>query len=134
MTEWIEESFTNTIVTAQTMATPVQLYRNDVSLATQRTVVDGYVTIITDTDDLCQVRLYAPVPNFAAAGDFTFATPLRKEYICWYWLNCGRGPMVFRIRSKRTMGLSEEIWGGIVKLRGGNSTEVHVGWQFLLSP
>ncbi len=135
MSEWIEDSWSNTVGAAQTAATPVRLFSNDeVSRDVPRTVVDGYVTIITNSDDLCQVRLFGPAAEFADPSDFTFLKPARKEFISWYWLNCGRGPMVFRIRSKRTFSRLEECWGVICKLRGATTTEVHVGWQLLLSP
>ncbi len=133
MTEWIEGSVGFSISTAQTMGTPVIQYQNTDDPPRARTVVDGYITIIMDTDDLCQVRLYGPVPGFASTGDFSFATPERNEALNWYWFNCGRGPLVFRVRSKRTFHELEELFMSCAKLRGSAATLINVGWQLLLS-
>ncbi len=132
--EWIEGSQTHSLSAVGSVDTALELFQNDDDPALDRTVVDGYVTIITDTDDLCQVALYGPAPNFAVASDFTFNIPNRNEPIFWYNFNCGRGPMVFRIRSKRTFGPEEEMWMMGKKLRGTAVTNVHVAWAFLLSP
>ncbi len=130
MAEWIDWDESFTVSTTQTMVTPINVFTN--SANRDLTVVDGYVTILTDTDELCQVRMFGPVPGFASSGDFAFATPERKEALNWYWFNCGRGPMVFRIRSKRTFDPLQELWIGGVKLRGaGASTLIMVAGQFL---
>ncbi len=121
-----------TITTPQTMGTPVIIYTNGTVLAHPQTVVDGYVTIITDSDDLCEVRLFGPAPGFTSPGDFAFSSPVRKEPICWYWFKVGRGPMVFRIRSKRTFDYLEELWMAPVKLRGSNPTELLVGYSMFI--
>ncbi len=132
--EWIEGSNTFSVSTAQTQDTPSELFQNDLEPINDRTIVDGYVTIITDTDDLCQVRLFAPCPNFTVAADLGFAIPDRRDPISWYWFNCARGPLIFRIRSKRTFGAQQELWMTGNKLRAVNVTNIHVGWQFLLAP
>jgi len=126
----LEGSQTFSISTGGTMGTPVLIYTNSVDPPRPRTIVDGYVTIITDTDDLAQVRMFGPVPGFASSGDFAFSTPTRSEAVNWYWLNCGRGPMVFRIRSKRTFENLEEFWMAPVKLQGSSATNIRAGYQF----
>ncbi len=133
MTEWKDFDVSFNITTEQTLGTAVNVYSQSQAIG-DRTVVDGYVTIITDTDNLCQVRMWAPAPGFTAAGDFSFASPVRREAINWYWFNCGRGPMVFRLRSKRTFAQSQEWWMACAKLRGADATNVEVGIQYLLSP
>ncbi len=134
MSEWREFSHQFDLTTVQTADTPVEVFQNDDDPALDRTLVDGYVTIITDTDDLCQVALYAPCPNFTVASDLTFAVPNRNEPIFWYSMNCARGPMVFRLRSKRTFGPEQEFWMNAKKLRGGIASSIKVGLLFLLSP
>ncbi len=125
----VEGSQTFSISTGGTMGTPVLIYTNSESPARARTVVDGYVTIITDTDELCQVRMFGPVPGFASSGDFAFSTPVRAEAVNWYWFNCGRGPMVFRVRSKRTFETLEELWMAPVKLQGASVINIRIGYQ-----
>ncbi len=133
MTEWFEGSNSFSITTAQTMGTPILIYTQDDDPPRARTIVDGYITVITDTDNLCQIRLFGPLPGFTSAGDLAFATPTIAEASRWYSFDCARGPMVWRIRSKRTFEHLEELWIGGVKLRGGDATALIVGWRFLLS-
>ncbi len=134
MSEWIEGSFETSITATQTAAGAVELWQNDEEPFHNRTIVDGFVTILTDTDDLVSIRLYGPVPNFAVAGDFSFSLPQRHAPENWYWFHAGRGPLVFRTRSKRTFGAQQELWAMPVKLRGTALTVINVGWQFLLQP
>ncbi len=134
MSEWIQGSQTHSVAAVGGVDTAVMIFQNQADPGLDRTVVDGYVTIITDTDDLCQVRLYGPVPNFANSSDFTFNIPDRREQIFWYNFNCARGPMVFRVRSKRTLSPEQEIWMMGAKLQGTSTTNVRVAWAYLLSP
>ncbi len=134
MTEWIAGSFEENITTVNTSATATELWQNDDAPLAPRTIVDGFITILTDTDDLCRVDLYGPAPNFAQASDFTFSAPFRNDPLSWYRFYCGRGPMVFRTLSKRTFGINNELWVLVSKEEGGNATSIKVGWQFLLSP
>ncbi len=133
MAEWFNFSTEFTITTAGTMGTPVQVFAQD-DIIGDRTVVDGYVTLVTDTDNLCQVRMYAPTPAFTSSGDFAFSTPARREAVNWYWFNCALGPMVFRLRSKRTFRPDQEWWIACAKLSGGTQSTVRVGIQALFSP
>ncbi len=123
-----------TLTTAQTAGTAVQLFVNDDEPIRDRTVVDGFVTIVCTTTVLHTVRLFAPAPGFAVAGDFTFGVPSRREFISWYSFGCASGPLVYRLRSKRTIAFNEEIWAQVQQERGGASTVVRVYWEMLLSP
>ncbi len=134
MSEWIEGSQDFGITTTQSIATPIEIFQNNSDPFVRRTIVDGYVFILTDTDDLCQVRLLGPMHNVISSGDFSFTTPGRHEAVSWYWLGCGRGPVIYRIRSKRTFNAEDELWIMGVKLRGSVLTQIKIGWQFLLSP
>ncbi len=94
------------------------------------TIVDGIVTIITDTDDLCMVRLIIAdeLVTDAEINEDTPATSDRMHYYTWY---CGRGPLIFRLRSKRTIATSESIWLNVSKALGANVTNIHVGLMLL---
>ncbi len=131
MTEWIAGDVTATITTG--VATAVELFANDFTPLHERTIVDGFVYIVTDTNDLCVVRLIGPAPNLVVAGDFSATQPLRSGALSWYWLFCGGAPILYRTRSKRTFSANQELWVQIGKLRGTTSTIIDVGWQFLLT-
>ncbi len=133
MAEWIDGSFEGTLTTAQTADGAVELWQNNDTPNHDRTIVDGFVTIMVNTDALHDVTLYAPAPNFAVAADFTFADPSRNEPIVWYRFGCAAGPLVYRIKSQRTLGAKEEVWAMTRQLRGSISSVVRVQWQFLIS-
>ncbi len=134
MTEWIEGSFEETLSTLGTVSAARELYNNDDEARVERTIVDGWVTIIVSNSSLMQVRFWGPCPNLVVAGDFSFAAPRRDERMAWYWFNCAAGPLVFRTRSKRTFYHSDELWVQCALLTPSVSSVVRVGWQFLLSP
>ncbi len=131
--EWIDFNLGFSVAGEGAFDAAQLVFTNNEQPARPRTVVDGYLTVITDTDNLCQVRMYGPCQSFAASGDFSLNVPARAEEINWYRLNCGRGPMVFRIRSKRTFEPEEELWVAGVKWRGTTSTNVLVACELLLS-
>ncbi len=134
MTEWIAGSFRETITTVNTSATALQLFANTQQPFLTRTIVDGFVTILTNTDELIRVDMFGPLPAWVAAADLVFSNA-RNRSENWYRFYGGRGPMVFRTRSKRSFGAEEELWALVSKEEGlGVEAEIMVGWQFLLSP
>jgi len=90
--------------------------------------VDGIITIITDTDDLCRVRLLiAPESN---DGSDVAAIPFHSPGQ-WYSWFCARGPLVFRLRSKKTIPPEHKLWMQTAKVRGSSTTVIRVGAMFL---
>ncbi len=135
MGEWISGDESFTLVTIGTSQTAIELWQNDDAPIHDRTIVDGFVTMLTDTDELWRLDLYAPAPNFAVASDFTFSAPARRDPLNWYRFYVGRGPLVMRTKSKRTFGANQELWMLASKLKGaGVTSELMVGWQFFVSP
>ncbi len=94
--------------------------------------VDGILTVVTDTDDLVGIRLLTLINN-VATGDFDENDPKPNERSVWYSFFAARGPMVFRLRSKKTIYPGYKLWVNTWKAQGANTTILnwgfHVLWQ-----
>ncbi len=93
-------------------------------------IVDGILTLITDSDDLCGVRLLV-VPEELSTGDLNEDVPQphnRMVYYSWY---AARGPMVFRLRSKKTVPPEHKLWIQGWKASGTTSTTLRYGLHVL---
>ncbi len=94
-------------------------------------IVDGIMTVVTDTDDLIGVRMLI-LPEVMTTADFNEDTPAphdRGVYYSWY---VGRGPLVFRLRAKRTIYAEHKLWLNTWKARGTSSTKVRWGLHAFL--
>ncbi len=93
-------------------------------------IVDGIVTVLTNTDDLCGVRMLI-ASELLLTGDLTEDQPNPHDdqvYYSWY---VGRGPLVFRLRSKRIVPPEHKLWVQVWKARGSTATTVAVGLHLL---
>lgn len=88
--------------------------------------IDGIITVITDTDDLIGVRLLLLHENFLD-GQITEDDPAPYDEGVWYSFWCSRGPLVFRLRSKKTLHPEHKLWLNIWKARGSAPTVVNIG-------
>jgi len=93
-------------------------------------IVDGIITVITDTDDLCGVRLII-ASELLVSGDLTEDAPAPHDNMVYYSWYAARGPLVFRLRSKRTIPPEYALWVQAWKARGTVSTTVRIGAHFL---
>lgn len=92
--------------------------------------VDGIFTVHTDTDDLVGVRLLVvPVPLTDAV--ITQNDPRPDDQMVWYSFFAARGPMVFRLRSKKTVPPNYRLVVQSWKERGGNLTIINWGLMVL---
>ncbi len=98
------------------------------------TIVDGILTVITDTDDLCGIRLLAPVPDLIVSGDINEDNPVPDDPMVWYSWYCARGPLVYRVNTKRTLRPGSGAWIQVWKANGGVSTTVRFGFNYLVQP
>ncbi len=94
-------------------------------------VVDGIATIITDTDDLCGVRLVVAHDSIVAA-DIDENTPGPQTGMVYYTWYAARGPLVFRLRSKKTIPPFHKLWANTWKARGTTSTQLRAGFLLAL--
>ncbi len=92
--------------------------------------VDGILTVITDTDDLCGVRMIV-ASNLVTTGDLNENSPAPHERGIWYSFYVGRGPLVFRMRSKKTVAPDHKLWINIWKAQGNSLTSVRWGLHVL---
>ncbi len=125
-----EEYDTSTVVTAIGDQASVELFHNEVDdhifASAPITIVDGILTVITNTDDLCKVKLVIAHESFNATA---IAALGRHEPQNWYSWFCARGPLVFRMRSKKTIFPEHKLWMKMIKQRGTTATTVNVGLE-----
>ncbi len=93
------------------------------------TMVDSICTIITDSDDLWSV-------GFAVANEDLNSGQIqameRWERGIWYEFYAARGPLVFRMKSKKTIFPEEKLWVYFEKETGSAVQLCHVGLQTLM--
>ncbi len=89
--------------------------------------VDGIFTVLTDTDNLCGVRLIV-APEEMVTGDITEDVPQPHSRLVWYEWYAGRGPMVFRLRSKKTVPPEHKLWVNVWKAANGGTTSTTLRW------
>ncbi len=128
------ESYSETFgLTAVASQDAEEIFHNEVDdhvfASAPITIVDGIVTIITDTDDLCLVDLVIAPEHMTEALVEAVAI---HEQMSWYKWFCARGPLVFRLRSKRTIQPEHKLWVRCIKSQGGNATDIHVGLNLLM--
>ncbi len=96
-------------------------------------IVDGIVTIHTDTDDLCGVRLVV-AHEIIASGDISDTVPAEHDDMLYYSWFVARGPMIFRLRSKKTIHPNEKLWLTSWKENGSTATTIRTGMRLFVVP
>jgi len=94
-------------------------------------VVDGIVTLHTDTDDLVGARLLV-LHDSILTGVFNENDPSPDDPQVYYNFFIARGPLPFRLRSKKTIPPSHKLWLQLWKAAGTTSTVVRFGVQVYL--
>ncbi len=94
-------------------------------------VVDGIITIHTNTDDLIGARLLV-VPEALVSADLNEDDPEPHHTQVYYSWFVARGPLVFRLRSKKTIPPEHNLWMQLWKAQGANATIVNTGQHILL--
>ncbi len=92
--------------------------------------VDGIMTLISDTDDLCGFRILV-VSQQITVGNLTEDEPQPHSQEVYYSWFCGRGPMVFRLRSKRTVPPEHQMVVQGWKASGTTATALRWGLHVL---
>ncbi len=127
----------NLTVATQNSSTAFELFHNEVDdhyfQNAPITIVDGILTVITDTDDLVVVRLII-MHEIVINTDIGIDSPNPGERSVYYEWFAARGPLVFRLRSKKTIQPQEKLWIVLGKAAtgGSNSTIIHAGLLTLL--
>ncbi len=94
-------------------------------------IVDGILTVITDTDDLVGIRTLV-CPELLTTVDLTEDNPGPHDRMVYYSWFAGRGPLVFRLRSKKTIPPEHKLWMQVWKARGTTLTDVKWGLHVFL--
>ncbi len=89
-------------------------------------IVDGIVIVHCDTDDLCGFRLLILPPN-VTSGEIDENDPAPFDPAVYYSWFYSRGPLVFRLRSKKTIFPGYSLWGQSWKEKGSNLTLLNSG-------
>ncbi len=86
--------------------------------------VDGILTLNTNGDDLFLVRLILAheLMSSADAANVNF-----DDNGNWYQFFASRGPLVFRLRSKKTLHPQHKLWMSIIKENGNTSETLRWG-------
>ncbi len=95
------------------------------------TIVDGQLTVITDTDNLCGARFI--VANEAIGdSDLNEDNPAPEDDMVWYSFWAARGPLVFRLVSKKTVHPEHKLWIQVWKARGADATFLRWGLNLMI--
>ncbi len=95
------------------------------------TVVDGQLTIITDTDDLVGVR-FIVANDVIGDSELTDTDPTAEDSMVWYSFYAARGPLVFRLISKKTVHPDNKLWLQTWKARGASNTAIRWGLNLMI--
>ncbi len=93
-------------------------------------IVDGIIVLHCNTDELMGFR-FIIAEETIVTGDLTDTQPLSISdmvYYSWFW---SRGPMVFRLRSKRTIPREYTLWGQLWKERGAGDATLAIAGMHL---
>ena len=94
------------------------------------TIVDGIVTIMSDlSTDMVGVKL-GIFHELFTSSDITQLGATDPSW--WYRFMIQGGPLVFRLRSKRTIPSEHKLWIDFEKKIATNSTTVNVGMELLM--
>ncbi len=129
MAIWERYSFAGTLSTEQSFAN-TELFHNEEDTDNFQNadvvIVDGIVTVITDSDDLCGVRLLI-AHELLLTASLVYGNPGPSDVMNYYQWFVGRGPLVFRLRAKRTIPPQFKLWAQIFKEKGTTSTAIRGG-------
>ncbi len=86
-------------------------------------LVDGIVTLHTNGDDLLGARFIVAYEGLVDA-DLTEDSPTPDSGMIWYTFFFCRGPLVFRMKSKKTIPPQHKLWLQVWKTASSGATEV----------
>ncbi len=136
MPSWTRHSHAATLSTEDATNNKELIHNNPTTAepwtASRLVIVDGFVTLISDTDNLCGCRLLV-VPEDIVDGDIDATNPEDPDPSIYYSFFFGRGPMVFRLRSKKTIGPNDKLWVSLWKESGTDSTIARAGLRLYVA-
>ncbi len=132
---WIRGSFLFNVSTPGSSDNKELFYNQSTAIGggSPLVIVDGILTFLTDTDDLCGARLVT-ADEMIIDSDLTENTPEEDSDMVFYHWYVGRGPLIFRTRTKRRLSNDEKLWMTLWKELGSTNTNIQCGYQFYLVP
>ncbi len=132
MAVWERYQKGNTLSTVNTHVTD-EIFHNQAAVgqnfqSSDVVCVDGIVSVITDTDDLCGVRLLVTDENLTIVDE---DDPEPHSHLVYYSWFVARGPSYFRLLSKKTVPPESKMYVQTWKALGGTSTTINVGLHLL---
>ncbi len=129
---WEQYPFTS-VLSTENSKSATELFHNEVDdhifASAPITIVDAICTLNTDTDNLVSVW-------FIVANEQLISTEIqaieRHERPVWYVFYAVRGPLVFRMKSKKTIYPEEKLWVKVQKDGGNTSSELRGGIQLFM--
>ncbi len=129
---WEEYSWTHSLSTVASV-TATELFHNEVDdhifASAPITIVDGVVTMFTNGDDLFLTSLV--VCNEQLVSAEVSAIPRHSPEVYYSMYNIG-GPLVFRLRSKKTIPPEHKLWVRSIKAQGADAEDSRGGVQLLM--
>ncbi len=96
------------------------------------TVVDGIVTVVTDSDDLFGCRLIV-AHELIVTGDISDTVPAEHDSAIYYSWFAARGPLVFRLRTNKTVRPEHKLWLTVWKeLGAAASANIRFGMRYFV--
>ncbi len=95
------------------------------------TIVDGQLTVIGDTDDLVGIRFILAHED-VVDGDLDDTDPSAEDPQVWYSFWSARGPLVFRLISKKTIHPEQKMWIQVWKGQGSTATITSWGLNLMI--
>ncbi len=135
MPVWTRHRETSVLSTAGTHDNKELIHNNPTTAnpweASRLVVVDGFVTLHTDTDDFCGARFVVMDENIVDA-DFDENAPEDPDDAIYYSFWAVRGPQVYRLNSAKTIFPNEKLWLTVWKDSGSTSTTIHCGMRLFI--
>ncbi len=124
---WLRQAH-NHVVTSNSVANNVELITPTFYDDNHLTIVDGIFLMGSDSDDLWVVRL-VHTPELIGTADLTASQPDGDDRMNYYYWHVNRGPILMRLRSKKTLFEEESLWLQSWKISGTSQQELNVGIQ-----
>ncbi len=128
------ESYTDTFgLTTVGTGDAEEIFHNEVDdhifASAPITIVDGIVTLTGSINELAIVDMLICHESMTEAN---VEAVQRHEPLIWYRWHVALGPLVFRLRSKRTIPPEHKLWMRCYKEQGANAMDVHAGINLLM--
>ncbi len=135
MAEWIRGAVHDSLSSAgshiNTEETQLHNQTDNIFEDSDLVVVDGFLQLFTNTDDLCGFRFTRQREDLITT-DISELIPPENSPDIWYSMYAVRGPTIYRLRSKFTIYPQYKLWATTWKEDGASATTLHAGYRLLV--